>query len=40
MIKGTKHNGWNFGLSYTIGQKGKYLSVMFYKWSWVFPIGD
>ena len=38
MIKVTKHSGWNFGITYSIGQKGKYLSIMFYKTTWVFAI--
>jgi hypothetical protein len=35
-LKATKHNGWNFGINYTIGKYGKHISVMFYKWTWTF----
>lgn len=40
LVKSTKHNGWHFGIIYNVGQKGKYMSVMFYKWAWIFSIGD
>jgi hypothetical protein len=40
MIKITKHKGWNFGIAYITGHKGKYLSIMFYKWNWFFCIGE
>jgi hypothetical protein len=38
VLKSKKHNGWNWGFNYTTGQKGRYLSIMIYKWTWTISL--